>query len=225
MINEILAYWPQLLSSSMLTISLLLLAIVAGFSLAFVFTFCLQSKRWWLNLPVQLLTFFLRGTPLLVQIFLIYYGSSQFTWLRESVFWVAFKQPFVCAVIAFALNTAAYTCVLLRAAIHAVPANEVEAARALGMNNLLILRRIVLPRALRLVLPAYSNEVIMVLKGTSLASTITLLELMGMTRQIIAQTYDTLLFLLVAGVLYLLINAIIIGFFKLAERRWLLAWR
>lgn len=225
MFAEIMSYLPQLLSASGLTVALLLLAVIIGFSLALLFAVCLRSHQAWLILPVQAITFFLRGTPLLVQIFLIYYGSGQFDWLRESVFWAILKQPFMCAVIALALNTSAYTCVLLQAAMRAVPAGEVEAARALGMTKGLLMRRIILARALRLVLPAYSNEVIMVLKGTSLASTITLLELMGMTRQIIAQTYETLLFLMVAGVLYLILNSIIMGLFKLAEKRWLLVWR
>ena len=211
-------YFWKLLFSALTTIELMLLAILFGLSLAVIFTLLSLTKKIIFTWPINTFIYFIRGTPLLVQIFLIYYGSGQLTWLHESGLWFIFKEPFACAVIALALNTSAYTTVLLRGAIASVPKAEVQAATALGMSYLLTLRRIILPRALRIVLPAYSNEVVMVLKGTSLASTITLLDLMGMTRQIIAQTYQTIEFFLLAGLIYLILNGLIITGFKCLEK-------
>ena len=124
-------------------------------------------------------TFFFRGTPLLVQLFLFYYGLAQFEAVRESIFWPYLREAYWCALLVFALNTGAYTTEILRGAIQAVPRGEVEAAQAIGMSRALMLRRITLPIAYRIALPAYSNEIILMLKGSALASTITLLDLTG----------------------------------------------
>ncbi|MFC6670442.1 ABC transporter permease [Marinobacterium aestuariivivens] len=163
--------------------------------------------------------FFFRGTPLLVQIFLIYYGASQFEAVKQSVFWNVLSEPYWCAIIAFSMNTAAYSAELIRGAIQAIPRGELEAAEALGMSRPLQVRRIVLPRAFGIVLPAYGNELILMLKGSSLASTITLLDLTGMARTIIARTYTPLEIFFAAGMIYLLISACFIGGFRLLERR------
>ena len=122
---------------------------------------------------------FFRGTPLLVQIFLIYFGLGQFGLIRHSFLWPFLREAYVCALITFTLNTAAYSGEILRGGIRAVPRGEIEAARACGMSSFTTYRLVILPRAFSIILPAYSNEVIILLKGTSLASTITLLELMG----------------------------------------------
>ena len=122
---------------------------------------------------------FFRGTPLLVQIFLIYFGLGQFDIVRSSFLWPFLREAYVCALITFVLNTAAYSAEIVRGGILAVPHGEVEAARACGMSTFTAYRLVILPRAFSIVLPAYSNEVIILLKGTALASTITLLELMG----------------------------------------------
>jgi len=156
----------------------------------------------------------------LVQIFIIYYGSGQWAWLRNSFLWDIFRHPFGCAAIALAVNTAAYTTALLTGAIQAVPKGEVEACEVLGFSRWQLLRRIIFSRAWRMALPAYSNEVIMILKSTSLASTITLLDLMGVMRQMIARTYEVLPFFIMAGFLYLILNGLIIGVFRLLERKY-----
>jgi arginine transport system permease protein len=212
-------YLPDFAHGLMVTVGLMSCALALGIVFALLLTFLSLSKYAWLHAPVNCFVFFMRGTPLLVQIFLIYYGSGQFDWLKASPLWVILREPFACAVIAFALNTSAYTTVLLKGAIASVPENEIAACHALGMSKPLMLRRIIFPRAIRIVLPAYSNEVIMMLKGTSLASTITLLDIMGVTNQVIAKTYATLQFLCIAGVLYLCLNVIIVGIFKLFERK------
>jgi His/Glu/Gln/Arg/opine family amino acid ABC transporter permease subunit len=214
-----LSYLPQLLNGLLTTLELMICALLLGACLAVGLTFAALSKRTILRAPVEAFIFFIRGTPLLVQIFLIYFGLGQFDWIRHSPLWILLREPFVCAVLAFAFNTAAYTTVLFKGAIQSVPEGEVVACQALGMSRLLMLRRIIFPRALRIALPTYSNEVVMILKGTSLASTITILDLMGATHKIIAQTYQTLPLLALAGVIYLLVNAIIISIFKAIEQR------
>lgn len=217
--TPITPYISQLLEGTLTTIELMIAALTVGFMLAIIFTLLGTSKRWYLKRPVDVFVFFMRGTPMLVQFFIIYYGSGQFDLIRDSFLWSVFKEPFACAVLALTLNTAAYTTALFIGAIKSVPGGEIEACKALGMSPFLRMRKIILPRALRIALPAYSNEVIMILKGTSLASTITVMELTGMTQQIIAQNYATMQFLLIAGVIYLALNAIIINIFKLLERR------
>ena len=220
MIDWFLTYQSQLWSGLSVTLALMVFALLIGFVLALLFSLLLVSGRRYLQAPVNAYIFFIRGTPLLVQFFLFYFGFAQFNLLHQSFLWPLLQQPFVCAVIALALNSAAYTTVLLGGAIRNVPQGEVEAGYALGMSRGLCLRRIILPRAWRNVLPAYSNEVVLVLKGTSLASTITLMDLMGVTRRIIAQTYTPMEGLFVAGVIYLMITAVIVTAFKMLERHY-----
>ena len=154
-----------------------------------------------------------------MQIFLVYYGLGQFEGVRASALWPILREPYWCAIIAFALNTGAYTAEILRGAIQAVPVGEVEAAKAFGMSRALSLRRIILPRAVRIALPAYGNEVILMLKGSALASTITLLDLTGMARTIIARTYMPVEIFLAAGLIYLAITFVFVQLFRLLERR------
>ena len=148
--------------------------------------------------------FFFRGTPLLVQIFLIYYGSGQFvSELRSLGLWQFFREPYFCAVLTLTLNTAAYTAEILRGAIRAVPFGEVEAGRAFGMSCGLILRRVILPKAFRIALPAYTNEVIFLFQATSLVSIITIMDLTGVGRVIIAETFRTFEVWIFVGLCYL----------------------
>lgn len=218
MIN-IISYLPTLLFGTVTTLEVMACSLLFGLLLAVLFTLLSRSHYAFIKTPVDILVFFIRGTPLLVQIFLIYYGSGQFTWLRESSLWIILKEPFACAVIAFSLNTSAYTKVLLSGAIDSIPHGEIEACHALGMNKWHMLKNIILPRAFRIALPAYSNEVIMILKGTALASTITLMDLMGTTQRLIAQTYETIPLLILAGIIYLLLNGLLVGVFKFLEHK------
>lgn len=215
---DLITYLPQLASGLFVTLMLMCASVVAGLLLAILMTICSYSDSYPARKIVDVLVFFIRGTPLLVQIFLIYYGAGQFEWVRNSPFWVVLREPMACAIIALSLNSACYTTVLLQGAIASVPRNEIAACHAIGMPKWLGFRRIIFPRAFRLAIPAYSNEVIMILKGTSLASTITLLDLMGMTQQLIAETYATVEFYLIAAAIYLVLNAIITGIFKLLMR-------
>lgn len=218
-VDVILANLPKLLQGAVLTLELVALSLVVGGLLALPLALMRVSERWWLRWPAYAYVFVFRGTPLLVQIFLVYYGLGQFEAVRASVLWPILREPYWCAIIAFALNTGAYTAEILRGAIQAVPVGEVEAAKAFGMSRALSLRRIILPRAFRIALPAYGNEVILMLKGSALASTITLLDLTGMARTIIARTYMPVEIFLAAGLVYLAITFVFVQLFRLLERR------
>jgi octopine/nopaline transport system permease protein len=155
---------------------------------------------------VRLYVFALRGTPLLLQIFLIYYGLGQFAFVREGVLWPFLRQPFWCAILALTLNTAAYGSEIIRGGLQSVPPGAIEAARVSGMSGVLLYRRIILPLAIRQALPAYGNELIAMVKSTSLASIVTLMEISGIAYSIISETYRALEVFICAGALYLLIN-------------------
>ncbi|NTS32959.1 ABC transporter permease [Phyllobacterium sp. BT25] len=150
--------------------------------------------------------FVFRGTPLLVQIFLIYYGLSQFPAVRHTVLWPILREPYWCAVIALTLNTAAYASEIIRGGLLSVPQGQIEAARACGMPRLMIFRRIVMPLAIRQALPGYGNEMISMVKATSLASIITLMEVTGVAAKIISESYRAIEVFIVAGLIYLAIN-------------------
>lgn len=209
---------PKLLDGALLTLELVLISGLIGVMLSLPLALMRVSRRRWLQVFPFAYIFFFRGTPLLIQIFLVYYGASQFEVIRESALWPILREPYWCAIITFGLHTAAYIAELLRGAIQSIPKGEIEAAKALGMSYPLMLRRVILPRAFGIMMPAYGNEVILMLKGSALASTITLLDLTGMARTIIARTYTPLEIFLAAGVIYLIISALIIGLFRLLER-------
>lgn len=160
-----------------------------------------------------------RGTPLLVQIFLIYYGLGQFEAVRSSFLWEpVLSQAYWCAIIAFTMNTSAYLAEIIRGAIQAIPVGELEAADAIGMSKWQKLTRITLPRAFGIVIPAYSNEVIFMLKGSALASTIALMDIMGETRTVISKTYTSIEMFFAAGIVYLLLTWVILFIFRLFEK-------
>jgi octopine/nopaline transport system permease protein len=150
--------------------------------------------------------FLFRGTPLLVQIFLIYYGLGQFSEIRQSFLWPFLRQPYWCAILALTLNTGAYGAEIIRGGLQSVPSGQVEAARACGMSGLLLMRRIIMPIALRQALPAYGSEMILMVKATSLASIVTLMEVTGIAHRLISETFRAIEVFVVAGAIYLAIN-------------------
>lgn len=196
---------PDLLGGLLVTLELTVLSLILGLALALPLAALRTARSPILWMPAYGYITFFRGTPLLVQIFLIYYGTGQFDWIRETPLWPLLRQAYWCAILAFSLNTAAYTAEILRGAIRAVPKGEIEAGLALGMSRWLVFRLISLPRAFRLALPAYGNEIILVIKSSSLASTITLLDITGVARTLVAHTYAPYEVFLVAGALYLLL--------------------
>ena len=164
--------------------------------------------------------YFFRGSPLLVQLFIIYYGLSQFPIVTDStVLWPILRDPFWCGIIALTLNTTAYTAEILRGAIQSVPRGQIEAGMAVGMSRFVLYRRIVTPQAAILALPGYSNEVIILIKASSLASTITLMELTGVARTIVAETYKPVEAFLVASFIYLALVFVLTRSFMFLEHK------
>lgn len=208
------------------TFRLLLLSLLAGGALALLMGLALTSQQAWLRHVVGAYTFCIRGTPLLIQIYLIYYGLAQLEWVQarwDEVWpWTQFKEPFFCIWLAFALNTAGYTAEMLAGAIRETSAGEIEAAQAMGMSRWTILRRIVLPSAMRRTLPAYSNEVVMMLHSTSLASTVpALLDVTAAASRVYSDFYLPFEAYIFAAAIYLSTTFLLVGGFKLAERKYL----
>ena len=201
--------FPKLLSGLNLTIQLVTISLFIGFCLAIGLALLRLSNNTFLSFFAKTYVFYFRGTPLLVQIFLIYYGIAQFEIIRETFVWSFFKEAYWCGILALTLNTCAYSSEIIRGGIMSVPFGQIEAAKSVGMSRFLLYRRIILPIAFRQALPAYGNEIILMVKATSLVSTITLMEVTGIARLIIAKTFSPVEIFIVAGLIYLTINFII----------------
>jgi octopine/nopaline transport system permease protein len=209
----------RLLSALPTTLALFISCITLGIVLAFGLTWMRVSGIGVLDRFARAYIFVFRGSPLLVQMFLIYYGLGQFPGVRHSFAWPVLREPFACAVISLGLCTAGYTAEIFRGALLAVPDREVEAARACGMSGFLLFRRIIFPIALRFALPAYSTELILMVKSTSLASTLTVAEMTGVAQKLIAQTYRTMEVFLCAALIYLAINFVVARIIAAVELR------
>ena len=217
--DVIIKWLPKLLEGAYLTLELVAIAVLVGLLIAIPLGMARASRHWYVRaLPFSYI-FFFRGTPLLLQLFLVYYGLAQFDAVKQGPFWPYLRDPYWCALIAMTMHTAAYIAEIIRGAIQAVPPGEVEAARSLGMSRGQTMWHIILPRAARIGLPAYSNEVILMLKASSLASTITLLELTGMARTIIARTYLPVEIFFAAGLFYLVMTFVLVQVFRWLERK------
>jgi len=201
--------FPKLLSGLNLTIQLVTTSLLIGFCLAIGLALLRLSNNTFLSFFAKTYVFYFRGTPLLVQIFLIYYGIAQFEIIRETFVWSFFKEAYWCGILALTLNTCAYSSEIIRGGILSVPFGQIESAKSVGMSRFLLYRRIILPIAFRQALPAYGNEIILMVKATSLVSTITLMEVTGIARLIIAKTFSPVEIFIVAGLIYLTINFII----------------
>ncbi|MBB3462811.1 ABC transporter permease [Rhizobium sp. BK377] len=209
----------SLVAAIPLTIELAVTSICLGAILALLLALARLSGVAVLDWLARLYVFIFRGTPLLVQIFLIYYGLGQFAAIRHSIFWPFLRDPYWCAVLALTLNTAAYASEIIRGGLLSVPHGQIEAARACGMHRFLIFRRIVLPLAIRQSLPGYGNEMISMVKATSLASIITLMEVTGVAAKIISETYRAIEVFVVSGTIYLAINFVLTRLIQFAEYR------
>lgn len=203
------------------TLWLLLAAISAGLLLSIPAAVWRVSRQRWLAWPVAAYTYVVRGTPMLLQLYLIYYGLAQFDAVRDSAAWGALSSAGFCAALALTLNTVAYTTEMLAGALRATAPGEIEAAHSVGMSRMQMLRRIVLPSALRRSLPAYGNEVIMMLHATSLASTVTLLDLTAAADRLYANYYLPFEPFIAAALVYIALTFGLTRLFKAAERRWL----
>ncbi len=209
---------PRLFDGALLTIQITAISVAIGLLAAVPLALLRLSHNPFVRLPVYAYIFYFRGTPFIVQLFLIYYGSGQFRDTLEAVgLWIFFREAYFCAVLALTLNTAAYTAEIFRGAIQGVPFGEIEAARACGMSRGLLYRRIILPKALRLALPAYSNEVVFLLQTTSIVSIIALLDLTGVARVIIARSFEPYKLFLTAAIFYLVMTYGVLFVFKRVE--------
>ncbi len=206
-----------LLGGVVLTLELTVLSLVISFVLSVPLAFLRASPSRWLSWPVLAYTYVFRGTPLLVQLFLIYYGLSQLAIVRESFLWLFFRDPFYCALLAFSLNSAAYTIEVFRGGIQSVPPGMVEAAHVIGLSPTRIRLRIVFPLAFRTVLPSYANEVVGMIKASSLASTVTLLEITGLARKLVSETFAPYEIFIAAGAIYLGLTFLASRLFNLIE--------
>ncbi len=202
-----------------LTIQLTGISLLIGLFLAIPLAILRTSKNLFINSPIRLFVYVFRGTPLIVQMYIIYYGFGQFEWLKASIFWSFFKEAYLCALFAFTLNTCAYTIEIIRGSIEATPYGEIEAAKSVGMSYFKMLKRIILPSSLRRAFPAYGNEVIFMLHGSALASLITLMDITGAGKIINSRFYAPYEAYLTAGAFYLAITFSIVWLCKKVEKR------
>ena len=211
---------PKLLSAAIVTLKLLSLSLFFGIFIGLLFAILRLNKNPLINKFAYGYSYIFRGTPLLVQIFIIYYGLGQIEYFRSTFLWVVFKEPYWCAIIAFALNTGAYTSEILRSAFQTIKPGIIEAGKSLGISNKIIFYKIQIPVAIRQSLPAYGNEIILMMKGTSLASTVTLMDITGVAKHIVSTTYKPLEVFLLAGGIYLFMTFIIHNLIKYLERKY-----
>ena len=215
MINSL----PKLLSATLTTLKLLSLSLIFGLIIGLIFSIMILSKNKFVSNFSYGFSYVFRGTPLLVQIFIIYFGLGQIEYLRSTILWSILKEPYWCAIIAFALNTGAYTSEILRSAFQTIKPGLIEAGKSLGISSKIIFYKIQIPIAIKQSLPAYGNEIILMLKGTSLASTVTLMDLTGVAKYIISTTFKPVEVFIVAGSIYLFLTFLIHNFIKFAEKR------
>jgi len=211
---------PKLLNAAVVTLKLLSVSLIVGLLIGLLFAILRLNKNIFVNQFAYGYSYLFRGTPLLVQIFIIYFGLGQIESLRESFLWVILKEPYWCAIIAFALNTGAYTSEILRSAFQTIKPGIVEAGKSLGIPSKIIFYKIQIPIAIRQSLPAYGNEIILMMKGTSLASTVTLMDLTGVAKYIISTTFKPIEVFVVAGGIYLFMTFIIHNVIKYLEKKY-----
>ena len=212
--------FPKLLSAAVITLKLLSVSLIIGLLIGLFFAILRLNKNIFINKFAYGYSYIFRGTPLLVQIFIIYFGLGQIEYLRSTVLWVILKEPYWCAIIAFALNTGAYTSEILRSAFQTIKPGLIEAGKSLGISNKIIFYKIQIPIAIRQSLPAYGNEIILMMKGTSLASTVTLMDLTGVAKYIISTTFKPVEVFIVAGGIYLFMTFIIHNVIKYLEKKY-----
>ncbi len=213
--NTLMQYWGGLVT----TVQLVFLSLVIGGVIAIPLAIMRASENPWLSRPVWVYTYVFRGTPLLVQLYMIYYGVTLIEGIQDTFWWEIFRGAFYPALIAFVLNTVAYTTEIFRGAIEATPRGEIEAAKAYGMSWARRMQRIVLPSAFRRAIPAYSNEVIFMLHASAIASVVTIIDLLGAARNIYAQFYAPFPAFIFVACIYLILTFGILGVFKQLEKR------
>lgn len=202
-----------------LTLTITLASFVLGQVLALPLALALNAKGKALRVPASTYTFLVRGSPLLVQLFIVYYGLGQIEAVRQSFLWPMLRSPIYCAILAIGLNSAAYSAKLLAGAIRQLPPGQWEAGRSLGLRSGVLMLKIILPQAYRAILPAIGNELVLVMKGSTLASAVTVMEMTGAARVFVAKSYAPFETFLIAGAIYLLLGAIFGRIFRFIETR------
>ena len=212
--------FPKLLNATLVTLKLLSVSLIVGLFIGLLFAILRLNKNILINKFAYGYSYIFRGTPLLVQIFIIYFGLGQIESLRSYFLWVILKEPYWCAIIAFTLNTGAYTSEILRSAFQTIKPGLIEAGKSLGISNKIIFYKIQIPIAIRQSLPAYGNEIILMMKGTSLASTVTLMDITGVAKYIISTTFKPIEVFIVAGGIYLFMTFLIHNIIKYLEKKY-----
>ncbi len=213
--STLIHYWGGFVT----TLQLVFLSLLIGLCIALPLGLMRTAKNPWINRPVWCFTYLFRGTPLLIQLYIIYYGVTLIPGIQESMFWGLVREAFYPCLLAFTLNTAAYTTEIFRGAIDAMPKGEIEAAKAYGMSYPLMLKRIILPSAFRRALPAYSNEIILMLHASAIASVVTIVDLTGAARDIYARFYAPFDAFLFVAAIYLMITFSLIFIFRKLENK------
>lgn len=208
---------PIYLEGLWTTVWLVLVSLIIGLFIAIPLAIARNSHNPILRYPAWAYIYFFRGTPLLVQLYLIYYGMDQFIAVKDTLW----ENAWFCALISFILNTSAYSSEIIRGAINGLPKGEVEAAKAYGMSTWATYKRIILPSALRRSLPAYSNEAIFMLHGSAVAGIVTILDLTGAARLVNSRYYAPFESFLTAGLFYMCLTFCILWCFKWAEKKYL----
>ncbi len=219
-IELMISSFPKLLNATLITLKLLSVSLILGLFIGLGFAILRMNNNKLINKFAYGYSYIFRGTPLLVQIFVIYFGLGQIEYLRTTFLWVVLKEPYWCAIIAFSLNTGAYTSEILRSAFQTIKPGYLEAGRSLGIPSKIIFTKIQIPIAIKQSLPAYGNEIILMLKGTSLASTVTLMDLTGVAKYIISTTFKPIEVFIVAGGIYLFMTFIIHNVIKYLEKKY-----
>ena len=214
------ASFPKLLNAALITLKLLSVSLIIGLFIGLLFAILRLNKNIFINKFAYGYSYLFRGTPLLVQIFIIYFGLGQIEYLRSTVLWTVLKEPYWCAIIAFALNTGAYTSEILRSAFQTIKPGIIEAGKSLGIPNKILFYKIQIPIAIRQSLPAYGNEIILMLQGTSLSSTVTIMDLTGVAKYIISTTFKPIEVFIIAGGIYLFMTFIIHNVIKFLEKKY-----
>lgn len=212
-------FWPKLAEGVAVTLQLTFFGAAIAAMLAPPLAMLRLKSGWPVQLPLRIYVSFVRGTPMLAQLFLIYYGSGQFRpFLQEVGLWGFFREPYNCALLTFALNSTAYQVEILRGGLMGVPQGEIEAADAIGMDRFTKYRRVILPHAYRIAWPALGNEIILLMKASALASVVTVFDLMGQTRLIFSKTFDLSAYAW-AAIIYLSMTAIFVTVWRFSERK------
>jgi len=210
---------PVILDGLYLTVVITLLAFALGQLVALPLALLASARSRWLSFPMRAYIFCIRGSPLLVQLFIIYYGLGSLELVRSSILWSILREPLYCAILAVGLNSAAYVAELLRGTIRQFPVGQSEAAKVLGMSGWQTMRHITLPQVYRSVLPVLGNEIVLVMKASSLASVVTVVEMTGAARAFVARTYAPFEVFAAAGCFYLLFGLALAMTFKALERQ------